>query len=77
MPETFVYTSPDGEQDQIAVRGLPYGGWPVRADASLTELEREWIAATEAQVGRIAAQRDRRAVSRAVTTAGLEKATHR
>ncbi|MGI9235630.1 MAG: M24 family metallopeptidase [Woeseiaceae bacterium] len=74
MPETFIYTSPDGEQDQIAVSGLPYGGWPVRAAASLTELEREWIEATEAQVGRIAGNAIG-ALSRAVRNAGLEKAT--
>ncbi|MGI9238644.1 MAG: M24 family metallopeptidase [Woeseiaceae bacterium] len=73
MPETFIYTSPDGEQDQIAVRGLPYGGWPVRAGVSLTELEREWIEATEAQVGRIAGNAIG-ALSRAVRNAGLEKA---
>lgn len=53
MPETFIYTSPDGEVDQVAVEGLPYGGWPVRTDAELTGLEQEWIDATKAQVGRV------------------------
>ena len=71
MPETFIYTSPDGEFDQIAVDGLPYGGWPVRSEAELTELEREWIEATEQQVGRVAGNAIG-ALVRAVEAAGLE-----
>ena len=54
MPETFIYTSPDDELDQIAVDGLPYGGWPVSKKAELTTLEHQWVAATTAQVGRVA-----------------------
>lgn len=71
MPETFIYTSPDGEYDQIAVAGLPYGGWPVRPDAALTALEQEWIDATRAQVGRVSGNAIG-ALLRAVKTAGLE-----
>ena len=74
MPETFIYTSPDGECDQIAVDGLPYGGWPVRADTELTDLEREWIDATEQQVGRVAGNAIG-ALVRAVKAAGLESGT--
>ncbi|MDJ0710753.1 MAG: Xaa-Pro peptidase family protein [Woeseiaceae bacterium] len=53
MPEVFIYTSPDGEFDQIAVNGMPYGGWPVRKGSALTDLEDKWIDATQAQVGRV------------------------
>ena len=53
MAETFIYTSPDGEFDQIAVDGHPYPGWPVRPNAELTPLEREWVDATQNHAGRI------------------------
>jgi hypothetical protein len=36
MPETFIYTSPGEEQDQIAIDGRSYSGWPVRDGAELT-----------------------------------------
>ena len=71
MPETFIYTSPDGEFDQIAVNGMPYGGWPVRTNAALTELEQAWIDATEDQVGRVSGNA-MGALIRAIETAGLE-----
>lgn len=74
MPESFIYTSPDGEYDQIAVRGVPYGGWPVRADATLTDLERDWIGATEAQAGRVSGNAIG-ALVRAVENAGLRSAS--
>lgn len=70
MAETFIYTSPDGEFDQIAVDGMPYGGWPVRPGAPLTELEQEWIVATKDQIGRIGGNAQG-ALIRAVTAAGL------
>ena len=72
MPETFIYTSPDDELDQIAVDGLPYGGWPVRPEAQLTALERQWIAATKAQVGRVAGNA-MGALVRAVKAAQLDR----
>ncbi len=71
MPETFIYTSPDGEFDQIAVDGMPYGGWPVRPDAGLTDLEREWVDSTQQHVGRVAGNAIG-ALVRAVKAAGLE-----
>ena len=74
MPETFIYTSPDGEYDQIAVEGLPYGGWPVRPDAELTDLEREWIEVTRAQVGRVSGNAIG-ALVRAVGAAGIDSGT--
>lgn len=74
MPETFIYTSPDGEFDQIAVEGLPYGGWPVRADAQLTDLEREWIDATKAHADRVAGNA-LGALVRAVRAAGIDSGT--
>ncbi len=70
MDETFIYTSPDGEFDQIAVDGMPYGGWPVQPGAALTPLEQEWIAATNKQVGRIGGNAQG-ALIRAVKAAGL------
>ena len=73
MPETFIYSSPDGEFDQVAVEGLPYGGWPVRKGAELTVLEKEWIAATEGQVGRVSGNAIG-ALARAIQAAGLESA---
>ena len=73
MPETFIYTSPDGEPDQIALQGHPYPGWPVRDGAALTQLEQEWIAATRAQTGRVSGDAIG-ALVRAVTAAGLDAA---
>ena len=72
MPETFIYTSPDAEYDQVAVEGMPYGGWPVKGDATLTELEQEWIDATRAQVGRVSGNAIG-ALARAIETAGLDR----
>ena len=74
MPETFIYTSPDGEFDQIAVEGLPYGGWPVRPEAELTALERQWIEATQQHSGRVSGNA-LGALVRAVRAAGLECGT--
>lgn len=74
MAETFIYTSPDGEFDQIAVDGLPYGGWPVRAEAELTALEREWIRETERHAGRVAGNAIG-ALVRGIEAAGLAGAT--
>lgn len=54
MPETFLYTSRDGEFNQIAVEGVPHGGWPARYDAELEALKREWVHATQGQAGRVA-----------------------
>ncbi len=71
MPETFIYTSPDGEFDQIAVDGLPYGGWPVRPGAELTDLEREWVDATQQHASRTAGNAIG-ALVRAVKAAGLD-----
>ena len=73
MPETFIFTRPDDEQDLIAVDGLPYDGWPIRQDAELTAFEQRGIEATRAQVGRIAGNA-RGALARAVRAAGLERA---
>ena len=72
MPETFIYTSPDGEFDQVAVEGMPYGGWPVRSSAKLTELEQEWIDATAAQVNRVSGNAIG-ALARAIEAAGLNR----
>ena len=72
MPETFIYTSPDGEFDQIAVDGLPYGGWPVRPGAELTPLEREWVDETQQHSGRVAGNAIG-ALVRAIQAAGLER----
>ena len=36
MAETFIYTSADEEQDQIAMEGAAYSGWPVRDGSNLT-----------------------------------------
>ena len=72
MPETFIYTSPDGEFDQIAVKGLAYGGWPVRPGADLTALEQEWVEVTKAHTGRIAGNA-LGALARAVEAAGLDR----
>ena len=72
MPETFIFTRPDDEQDQIAVDGLPYSGWPIRQDAELTNLEEGGIAATRAQVGRVSGNA-RGALARALRAAGLER----
>ena len=72
MPETFIYTSPDGEFDQIAVKGLPYGGWPVRPGAALTDLEREWVDVTQAHADRVAGNAIG-ALVRAVTAAGIDR----
>ena len=72
MPETFIYTSPDGEFDQIAVDGMPYGGWPVRSGAQLTDLEQAWVDATRQHVGRIAGNA-MGALVRAVRATGLEQ----
>jgi len=74
MPETFIFTRPEDEQDQIAVDGLPYGGWPIRAGAELTQLEQRGIEATKAQVGRVSGNA-RGALARAVRAAGLESAS--
>ncbi|MDJ0655191.1 MAG: M24 family metallopeptidase [Xanthomonadales bacterium] len=71
MPETFIYSSPEDEQDQISIDGKPYGGWPVRQDAELTRLEQRWIEATREQAGRVAGNA-RGALVRAVRGAGLE-----
>ena len=71
MPEQFIYTSPDGEFDQVAVEGMPYGGWPVKDDAELTGLEQEWINATKAQVGRVSGNAIG-ALVRAIKAAGLD-----
>lgn len=73
MPETFIFTRPDDELDQIAVDGLPYAGWPIRQDAELTSLEKRGISATRAQAGRISGNA-RGALARAVRAAGLERA---
>ena len=72
MPETFIYTSPDGEYDQVSVEGMPYGGWPVRGDTSLTRLEQEWIDATASQVGRVSGNAIG-ALIRAIEAAGLDQ----
>ena len=73
MGETWIFTSPDDEQDHIAVDGRPYAGWPVRPDAQLTELERRWVDATNEHAGRTAGN-SRGALARAVRAAGLENA---
>ena len=73
MPETFIFTRPDDENDQIAVDGIPYGGWPIRQNAELTALEKRGIEATRAQVGRTSGNA-RGALARAVRAAGLERA---
>ncbi|MEM9301591.1 MAG: Xaa-Pro peptidase family protein [Pseudomonadota bacterium] len=70
MAETFIYSSPEDEQDTIALDGKPYGGWPVRPDAELTDLEQQWIAAIRAQAGRVAGNA-RGALARALRAAGL------
>ena len=72
MPETFIFTRPDDEQDHIAVDGLPYSGWPIREDAALTSLEERGIAATRAQAGRVSGNA-RGALARALRAAGLER----
>ena len=70
MPETFIFTSPDDEQDHIAIDGLPYSGWPVRAGADLTGLEQRWIEATR-EHGQKPAGNSRGALARALRAAGL------
>jgi Xaa-Pro aminopeptidase len=74
IPETFIFTRPDDEQDQIALDGAPYAGWPIRQDAELTRLEKRGIAATRAQAGRVSGNA-RGALARAVRAAGLERAS--
>ncbi len=73
MPETFIYTSPGEEQDQIAIDGQAYSGWPVRDGAELTSLERRWIAKTRAQAQRTSGN-SRGALVRALRNAGLSRA---
>lgn len=70
MPETFIYTSPDDDLDVIATNGPAYSGWPVAKDATLTDLERRWIDATNAQEGRVAGNA-MGALVHALRTAGL------
>ena len=74
IPETFIFTRPHDEQDQIAVDGLPYTGWPIRQDAEITNLEQRGIDATRAQADRISGNA-RGALARAVRAAGLERAS--
>lgn len=71
MPETFIFTRPDDEKDQIAVDGLPYSGWPVSESATLTPREELGLEATRAQAGRVSGNA-RGALARAVRAAGLE-----
>ncbi len=71
MPETFIYTSPDGEFEEVAIDGRAYDGWPVRREAPLTDLERAWIDATTAQVGRVAGNA-MGGLARALKAAGLD-----
>lgn len=74
MPETFIFTRPNDEQDQIALEGVPYSGWPVRENSRLTALEERGIAATREHRGRISGNA-RGALARAVRAAGLERAS--
>ncbi len=73
MAETCIYSSPDGEFDQIALSGKPYSGWPVRSNARLTSLEQEWIDVTQAQAGQVAGNA-MGALARGVEVAGLAEA---
>ena len=73
MPETFIYTSADDEQDHIAKEGVAYSGWPVRDGSSLTALEQRWIEKTRAQEQRTAGNA-RGALARAIEYAGLSEA---
>ena len=74
MPETFIFTRPDDEQDQIAVDGQPYSGWPIREGVETTVLEDRGIAETRKQAGRVSGNA-RGALARAVRASGLEQAT--
>ena len=74
MPETFIFTRPEDEQDHIAIDGMPYSGWPVRPGAELTPLERRWVEVTEAHADRVAGNA-RGALARAIRAAGIERGT--
>ncbi|MEO1037821.1 MAG: M24 family metallopeptidase [Pseudomonadota bacterium] len=73
MPETFIFSSPLDDSDEIAIDGQPYAGWPVGDEAALTTLEHKWLTATTAQRGRVAGNA-RGALVRALRCAGLERA---
>ena len=72
MPVLHAYTSPL-DDDAAAEAGRPYGGWPVRAGASLTDRERAWVEIVDRHRDRVAASA-LHALARAARGAGLDGA---
>lgn len=75
MPNVFAHSHPEGDRrfPDGTVQGADYAGWPVRAGASLGELEQRWTAI----VGRLGSRMSPdafQAVARALKAAGLGKA---